>query len=98
MAPAMTSAAASQARLTLIRTRPVTVDGAGFKDRERVALTLRSPRGEDAVKARAGQDGTLHAKFSADVDVRCTGFSISATGKDGSRARFIRRPPLSCTP
>jgi hypothetical protein len=96
IAPAATSGA-SQARLTLVRTRPVSVQGAGFRAHERVALTLRSPRGDDRLTVRAARDGTFTVRFSADVDVYCTSFSVSASGGDGSRARFIRRQPVSCT-
>ena len=96
MAPAA-SPGAPQARLTLLRTRPVTVEGAGFRKLERVVLTLRSPRGDDLRTVRAGQDGTFNVRFSDGVDVRCMGFTVSASGRDGSHARFVRRQPLSCT-
>jgi hypothetical protein len=88
---------ATRAQLTLVRTRPVTVDGAGFHAAERVRLDLRSPRGTGHVTVRADDGGAFTARFSADVEVRCVSFSIAAHGAAGSAARFLRRQPLSCT-
>jgi hypothetical protein len=94
-APAAMSA--PQPHLTLVRTRPVIVDGAGFRHAERVHLLLRSPRGVSGVKVSADGGGAFTARFPVDIEVRCVGFSITARGSAGSFARFLRRQPASCT-
>ncbi len=94
--PAVASTSLGGAHLTLVKTRPVTVDGTGFNAGERIELVLRGPRGRSRENTHARADGTFNARFDTNAESRCAGFSITASGSAGSRARFLRRMPVAC--
>jgi hypothetical protein len=86
------------AALTLERLNPPTVRGTGFHARERVRLVLHEPSGTHRRRARAGTSGAFAATFRGAAIGRCESFSITATGRAGSRARVGRRAPIGCPP
>jgi hypothetical protein len=90
--------AGSDPALRLVTTRPVTVHGTGFKAHERVRLVLRKPSGAYRRRARAGPRGRFTRRFRGVTIDRCSGFRLTATGRQGSRATILRRPPLGCPP
>jgi hypothetical protein len=95
-APGATTA--REAELNLVRMHPVTVQGDGFHSRERVRLVLHEPSGTHRRRARAGASGTFLATFPRAAIARCEPFSITATGRAGSRASVARRAPVGCPP
>ena len=98
-AAALTVAAPAGAVQTVASVRltdrqPVTVKGSGFKARERVMVRV-SPRGwaSYAKVVRATSTGRIVAVFSGRALDECTGYTINAAGRRGSRARAIEIPP-----
>jgi hypothetical protein len=85
-------------RLKLERTSPAKVTGAHFRAHERVRLVLRRPDGAVRRRTRANGSGRFSAAFADVVLDRCRGFSITATGSSGSRARIVRRALPECAP
>jgi hypothetical protein len=85
----------SAPHLKLVATAPPAVRGTAFRAHERVRLVLRRRVGEPTiVHARAGASGSFVTTFT-DVRVnRCGGFSIVATGSEGSRAALLSPMPL----
>lgn len=90
--------AAPEPVLTLVRMHPVIVDGSGFHSLERVLLVLREPSGVHRRRTRAGGSGAFSAQFKRVAVERCERFSITATGRAGSRASVVRRAPVGCPP
>jgi hypothetical protein len=84
-------------RLRLADTDPVTVRGTGFKPYERLRLTVAA-RDRFVRRASAGPGGTFTMRLPG-VDLNtCTGFSITVTGSQGSRATFKRAPGVCAEP
>jgi hypothetical protein len=91
-------ATAPGASLNLGGTHPVSVRGEGFHARERVRLVLHEGGDTHRRRARAGASGAFSATFKGTAIDRCEPFSITATGRAGSRARVGRRAPVGCPP
>ena len=91
-------ATAPGAALKLGGTHPVSVQGTGFHARERVRLVLHEDGEAHRRRARAGASGAFSATFKGTAIDRCEPFSITATGRAGSRARVGRRAPVGCPP
>jgi hypothetical protein len=88
----------SEPALELVKTRPVTVHGTGFRSEERIRVVLRRPSGVSREKARASTGGEFTSTFSgAEID-RCDRFTIKARGRAGSRATLLHRAPPACGP
>jgi hypothetical protein len=88
----------SDPRLAVVRTGPVTVKGTGFKAHDRVRVHLAAPGIDRTHRQRATARGSFTTAFeSADVD-ECSGFTVTATGSGGERAKVHRRPPRACAP
>jgi hypothetical protein len=76
---------------------PVTVRGTGFKPYEQVRLTVDA-RDRFVRRATAGPGGAFTMRLPG-VDMNtCTGFSITVTGSQGSRATFKRAPGVCAEP
>jgi hypothetical protein len=81
---------ATRPSLRLLDTNPVTMRGSGFRPNERVVVVVA--RGAPRVRvARAGANGVFALKLALDVNA-CAGFSVSATGSQGSHATLKRAP------
>jgi hypothetical protein len=89
---------ASHPRLALDGTRPLSVRGSGFRAHERVRLVLHRPAGARHRRATAGAGGTFSAAFRGVAVDRCSGFWVSASGSEGSRAKLVRRARPQCPP
>ena len=89
-------AAAIQSRASVGVTdlSPVTVKGTGFKARESVTVRV-APRGAStyAKVVRATSTGRIVAVFSSRALDQCMGYTVTAAGNRGSRARKIGIPP-----
>jgi len=90
---------APKPRLALVRSQPLTVRGHGFHAHERVRVVLRqASRARVVHRVRAGRRGRFTTTFGGVTLGRCGGFSVTATGRAGSRAT-LKRPPLpACMP
>ena len=82
------------ARLNLLDTSPAMVQATGFRARERVRLVVSQP----ALMVRnvtAGSGGGFTMRLAGVNANSCQGFSVVATGSNGSRA-MLKRPPGQC--
>jgi hypothetical protein len=80
---------ATRPSLRLFDTSPVTMRGTGFRPNERVVVVASgAPR---VHVARAGANGVFALKLAIDVNA-CAGFSVTATGNQGSHATLKRAP------
>jgi hypothetical protein len=85
----------SAPHLKLLATAPPVVRGTAFRAHERVRLVLRRRVGQPTIgHASADSAGTFVATFAGVRVNRCGGFSIVATGSEGSRATLVRPMPL----
>ena len=94
-AAAGSDAGRSAPHLKLVATAPPVVRGSAFRAHERVRLVLRRRVGAPAI-SQAGADsaGSFVATFTGVRVNRCGGFSIVATGSEGSRATLLRPMPM----
>jgi hypothetical protein len=92
-------AGGSPPHLKLVTTAPLVVRGSAFHAHERVRLVLRRRTGAPTIRhASADAAGAFVATFTGAKVNRCGGFSIVATGTEGSRATMLRTLPLpSCS-
>jgi hypothetical protein len=98
LAHTATTGAAQQPRLRIERWSPATVTGADFRAHERVRVVLHHPGKTETRRTHTNANGSFSARF-ADVTLdRCSGYSITATGSSGSRARLVRRALPECPP
>ena len=88
-------AATTRARVAVTSTAPVTVDGTGFRSRERVTVTLIATDMHRKVVI-AGARGVFTAKFPGTTIGDCEGYFIRAKGNRGSLAVFRVVP--ECAP
>jgi hypothetical protein len=88
----------SAPRLTLVRTDPVTVTGTGFKSHDRVRVRLVASGIDRTRRQRATARGSFKRAFKNAVVDRCSGFTVTATGSDGSLANVRQRAPRACAP
>jgi hypothetical protein len=87
------------ARLSIVRSAPLTVRGTGFASSERVRVTLRTTTRTVVRSARTGPGGTFTARFPGVRITRCGEAALSAVGARGDRARLVRhRGVASCNP
>jgi hypothetical protein len=71
----------------------LTLRGTGFKRGEHVrVLVVERTRASKSVNASTG--GTFVATFAGVSQNRCTGFSATAVGSDGSHASYKRAPGM----
>ena len=85
----------SPPHLKLVGTAPPAVRGSAFHAHERVRLVLRRRAGAPTIThASADSAGSFVATFTGVRVNRCGGFSIVATGSEGSRATMLRSLPL----
>jgi hypothetical protein len=88
---------APPARLRLVDTDPVTLRATGFRPHEHVRITV-FPRDQLVRRVTAGSGGSFTMRLPG-VDLNnCTGFSVTATGNEGSRATFKRAPGVCAQP
>jgi hypothetical protein len=88
-------ASRSAPHLKLLATAPPVVRGTAFRAHERVRLVLRRRVGQPTIgHASADSAGSFVATFAGIRVNRCGGFSIVATGSEGSRATLLRPMPL----
>jgi len=81
--------------LKLLATAPPVVRGTAFRAHERVRLVLRRRVGQPTIgHARSDSSGSFVATFAGVRVNRCGGFSIVATGSEGSRAALLSPMPL----
>ena len=84
------SAAAGRPVLRLVDTGPLTLRGLGFKPHERVVVRFLGS-GRSLARAVASDAGAFTLRMpGVEDDGSCTGFSVTATGDDGSKAVFKR--------
>jgi hypothetical protein len=94
---AHTNTTPTTAKLKLMATDPIAVRGLAFRPGERVSLVLRLSTDETWTKnTTASQAGVFNAVFSAAGAGHCTGITIRATGRSGSKAVFHRIPLPMC--
>ena len=82
------------ARLRLLDASPAMVQATGFHARERVRLVISGPA-LIVRNATAGSGGGFTMRLAGVSANSCQGFSIVATGNDGSRAT-LKRPRGQC--
>jgi hypothetical protein len=87
------------AKLKLTATNPIAVRGLAFRPGERVSLVLSlSTHATWTRVTTASQTGVFNAVFSAASAGHCTGITVVATGRSGSKAAFHRIPLPMCMP
>ena len=84
-------AATSRARLAVITTSPVSVQGTGFRAGERVTVTLRA-RDTSRKAVTANAQGRFSVRFAGVSIQPCEGYFIRAKGMRGSLAVFKVMP------
>jgi hypothetical protein len=85
-------------KLELLKTRPVTIHGTGFRSHEHIRVVLRRPSGVLRRKTQGDGQGAFSLAFNSATIGRCGTFSITAKGRSGSRAVLLRRAPAACPP
>jgi hypothetical protein len=85
-------------RLAVTDATPVAVRGTAFHAHERVTVRLRAAGVERTRHPRATAAGRFTTTFRHAAVDRCSGFVVTATGADGSRAQLRRRPQPECPP
>jgi hypothetical protein len=94
VAPASTSQARAHASLTLAALQPLSVRGHHFHRRERVRVMLHPTGGDTSVRrVRASRAGRFSATFPSGGSGPCTRFTVTATGRQGSRATLHMMHP-----
>lgn len=90
--------AADQARpaLHVVRLRPLTVAGTGFRPRERIVLTLTGDATGTA-RGTATVRGTFAVKFPKALTA-CSLYAVRARGARGSRAALRSKLKVACLP
>ena len=78
-------AATTRARVAVTSTAPVTIDGSGFRSRERVTVTLVATDLRRKV-VTASAKGAFTAKFAGATIGYCESYFIRAKGNRGSLA------------
>ena len=96
-APAGAGQTAAKPQLQLMDADVLTVRATGFHAREHVRLVVRAP-GVVTRNATAGAGGGFTMRLTGVNPSACTGFSITATGDDGSRATLKRAPGQCAIP
>jgi hypothetical protein len=97
LAPAGLGQTPAKPRLQLMDADVLMVRATGFHAREHVRLVVRAP-GVVTRNATAGTGGGFTMRLAGVNPNACTGFSITATGDDGSRATFKRAPGQCAQP
>ena len=90
-APAGVGQTAAKPRLQLMDSDVLMVRATGFHAREHVRLVVRAPNLMTR-NATAGTGGGFTMRLAGVNANTCTGFTITATGDDGSRATLKRAP------
>jgi hypothetical protein len=88
----------SSPRLAVKDARPVTVDGSGFRAHEKLSVRVRAPGVDRTRHPRAAANGAFRTTFTHAVVDRCSTFTVTAIGADGSRATVRRRAQPECPP
>jgi len=85
---------APEAKLRIVDLSPVSVQGLGFRPRERVRVVLYAD-GKQVRTVRANRSGTFAAKFAFFAEL-CTAFNLRATGASGLVAVAAKKQPRQC--
>jgi hypothetical protein len=86
---ASTESTKGKAKLVLVGTNPVVVAGLGFERAERVTLRTRLDGRRITKHVTAGRTGRFRVLLAA-TNAECDSFSVSAIGREGSRATAAR--------
>jgi hypothetical protein len=93
-APSSTSQAREHASLTLGSLHPLSVSGHHFRRRERVRVVVRSDDGGPLVHTlRASRSGAFSTTFPSAGSGPCARLTVTATGRQGSRATLHMMHP-----
>lgn len=88
------TAAERRSTVRLLDEAPVTVLGTGFASRERVTIRVAPTSGPAYSKLlRASLTGRFTATFADRSVPECAGYTITAVGGAGSRAKIRELPP-----
>jgi hypothetical protein len=90
-------AAATKATLKVLKLKPFTIRGAGFKSGERVSITL-SAGASGTARGTATATGSLTVSFPKAKVTACTAYTLRAVGAAGTRVTFKRTVTASCKP
>jgi hypothetical protein len=90
-------AAATKATLKVVKLKPFTIRGTGFKAGERVTITL-SAGATGTVRGTATATGSVTVSFPKAKVTACTGYTLRAVGAAGTRVTFKRTVTASCKP
>lgn len=82
------STATTKATLKVVKLKPFTIRGSGFKSRERVTVTLSA--GKQRVRGTATATGRLTVAFPKAKITTCTPYTLRAIGAAGTRATVKR--------
>jgi hypothetical protein len=78
--------------------QPIAVRGLAFRPRERVSIVLRLTTDATWTQStNASRNGVFSVVFSAAKLGHCTGFTVRATGRAGSRAMVHHIPLPACS-
>ncbi len=95
---AVDATAGGKAKLRLLESTPVKIQGTGFVARERVTVRLIGLAGVTRKRVTAGRRGGWTLTFPQQShDRRCGAVIVSAVGNRGSRAG-LKLPPRLCPP
>jgi hypothetical protein len=75
----------ARARVAVVSTAPVTINGTGFRSRERVTVTF-STTGVHKKAVKASAKGAFTVKFAGVSVAYCEGYAVRAKGNRGSLA------------
>ena len=91
------TAAPAKATLKVVKLKPLTIRGSGFKPVERVTVTL-SAGAAGTAKGTATAAGVLTVSVPKVKVTACTAYTLRAVGSAGTRVTFKRTVATSCKP
>jgi hypothetical protein len=88
------AAGTAPARIRIVDSTPVTVQGLHFRAGERVRVVLKADR-RYVRTVRAGRGGSFATRFAVYAEA-CTAFNLRATGASGAVAVATKKPAPQC--
>jgi hypothetical protein len=91
------SGATTKAALRVVKLKPFTIGGSGFKPQERVTMRLSGGVKGNA-RGTATARGRITVSFPKAKVTACTGYTLRAVGAAGTKVTFKRTVTASCKP
>ena len=85
-------------RLRIVALSPLTLDGTGFRSRERTRVTASAGADSQTVRVVATRLGTFHVRLDQVAPTRCDLIRVAAVRRSGAIVALKRLPSPACLP